>query len=168
MFGALLARDLSAIGSPFQVSSAGLLDWDEPADPDAARAMVAFGIDLSEHRSRPVADLDLSSFDLILTMTREHVRELVIREPDLLPVTFTAKSFARTLAAPRENALVGDVAERVRSLSADRPLAAMLGMSPDDDVADPYRLGQEAFNTIAEELSGLSRVISFGMRDLVD
>ena len=166
MFGALLGRDLAAIGAPFEVSSAGLLDWDQPADPSAVLAMAGHAIDISEHRSQPVASLDLSSNGLILTRTREHLREIVIDEPELFPDTFTAKAFARALGTPREDELPAGISARIRALSVGRPTSSMLGQSDEDDVADPYRLGQQEFDTTAAELAELSRVISLGLHSL--
>jgi protein-tyrosine phosphatase len=166
MFAGLLARDLAAIGSPFEVHSAGLLEWDEPVDPAAVAAMVAHGVDISGHRSRPVMSLDLSGFDLILTMTREHVREVVIGDPGLFPITFTAKSFARALGEPRSGALPADIRGRIRTLSEGRSPSTLLGQSPDDDVDDPYQLGQQAFDATSTELAELSSRISLGLRSL--
>lgn len=166
MFGALLGRDLGAIGAPFEVSSGGLLDWDEPADPSAIAAMAGYGLDISEHRSRPLASLDLSSFGLILTMTREHLREIVIDEPELFPVTFTAKAFARRLDMPHDGELPQGIPARIRALSAGRPTSSMLGQSDEDDVADPYRLGQQEFDAAASELAEVSRRISLGLHAL--
>jgi protein-tyrosine phosphatase len=166
MFSALLAHDLEAIGAPCTVASAGILEWDQPADPAAVTAMIGFGLDLSGHRSRPISSLDLAAFDLILTMTREHVREIVIGDPDLFPVTFTAKAFARALAGPQKVDRPEGISERIRALSAGRPASSMLGQSTADDVADPYRLGQQQFNISAAELAELSRNISLGLHAL--
>lgn len=166
MFAGLLRRDLTAISAPFEVSSAGLLDWDQPADPAAVMAMAGHAVDISEHRSRPVRSLDLSSYGLILTMTREHLREIVIDEPELFPVTFTAKSFARAFGAPREDDLPSGISARIRALGSGRSSSAMLGESPEDDVADPYQRGQQEFDATAAELAELSRVISLGLHSL--
>jgi protein-tyrosine-phosphatase len=166
MFGALLGRDLAAIGAPFEVSSGGLLEWDQPADPSAVAAVAGYGLDISDHRSRPLATLDMSSFGLILTMTREHLREIVIDESELFPVTFTAKAFARALDAHHDAELQGGISARIRALSAGRPTSSMLGQSTEDDVADPYQLGQQEFETTAAELADLARRISLGLHAL--
>jgi protein-tyrosine phosphatase len=166
MFGALLGRDLAAIGAPFEVSSGGLLEWDEPADPSAVAVLAGHGLDISDHRSRPLATLDMPSFGLILTMTREHLREIVIDEPELFPVTFTAKAFARALDISHDGELPEGISARIRALSAGRPTSSMLGQSTEDDVADPYRLGQQEFEATAAELADLSRRISLGLHAL--
>ncbi|NCY17062.1 MAG: low molecular weight phosphotyrosine protein phosphatase [Actinobacteria bacterium] len=164
MFEGLLRRDLGARGSLIEVESAGLLDRDEPADPEAVSTMAERGVDISGHRSRAVARLDLDGFDLILTMGREHLREIVIDQPELFPVTFTVKSFARALSAPRDRADRSGARDRIRSMSQGRSPSTMLGESPEDDVDDPYRLGRAAFEATATELSELSLRISSGLR----
>jgi protein-tyrosine phosphatase len=53
------------------VESAGALALpDQPALPVARQAGAALGVDLSDHLSQRVEDLNLSNFDLILTMER--------------------------------------------------------------------------------------------------
>ena len=167
MFEGFLRRDLGTQGSRTRVESAGLLDWDQPADPAAVTAMVAHGVDISAHRSRPLTQVDLEEVDLILTMTREHVREVVITHPDLLAITFTVKSFARVLGEPRRQALPSDIGGRIRALSEGRSPSTMLGRSSDDDVDDPYRLGQRAFDATAMELAELSQRIVAGLDQIV-
>jgi protein-tyrosine-phosphatase len=108
----------------------------------------------------------MSSFGLILTMTREHLREIVIDEPELFPVTFTAKAFARALDISHDGELPEGISARIRALSAGRPTSSMLGQSTEDDVADPYRLGQQEFEATAAELADLSRRISLGLHAL--
>ena len=159
MFGAFMRRDLLVQEAPFDVTTAGLLDWDQPADAAAVTAMAGYGVDISGHRSRPVAALDLTSFDLILTMTREHLRELVIAEPTVFPVTFTVKAFARALDAPAGAGGSGALAERIREISTSRTMASMMWHSIEDDVADPHRFGQQEFDATAGELADLSEVI---------
>ncbi len=166
MFGALLGRDLAVLGAPFEVSSVGLLEMNQMADPSAVAAMAGHGIDISGHRSRSVAAVEVPTFDLILTMTREHLREIVIVEPEMYPITFTVKAFARELSAPRDGTLPDGFRARIRVLSAGRPTSSMLGQSREDDVADPYQLGQQEFDTTAAELAELSRHISLGLRAL--
>ena len=160
MFGARLHRDLAALGAPFEVSSAGLLDWDQPADPGAVAAMAGLTIDITGHRSRPVSSLDLTDYELILTMTREHLREVVVDAPTVFPITFTAKAFARAVGAPSDEVRAGGLADQIRAISAERTTASMMGQSPDDDVADPYRLGQQEFDATAVELAELSALIA--------
>jgi protein-tyrosine-phosphatase len=80
----LLRRRLA--NEPFtaawRVESAGA--WavpDLPALPVARQAGAELGVDLSEHRSRCVEDLDLQNYDLILTMERGQRNILRVEHP---------------------------------------------------------------------------------------
>lgn len=48
-------------------------------------------IDLKEHRSHSIEEIELSKKDLIITMARKHSRVLVLRHPDLADKIFTLK-----------------------------------------------------------------------------
>lgn len=66
MAAALLARELAPHG--ITVQSAGFVGFNRPVPPEALAAAVRHGVDLSDHRSRPVtADL-VRSADLIVVM----------------------------------------------------------------------------------------------------
>lgn len=100
----LLQRDLSAVGVAASVSSAGRLRGDAPATGHAIDVVGELGLDLSAHRSRQLTAAIIAEADLILCMTREHVREVAVRGGggEVLTRTFTLKDFVRrTAASPR-------------------------------------------------------------------
>lgn len=53
--------------------------------------MEELNIDLSNHSSQNVEEVDLSQQDLIITMSRKHSRALVLDHPDLADKIFTLK-----------------------------------------------------------------------------
>jgi protein-tyrosine-phosphatase/NTP pyrophosphatase (non-canonical NTP hydrolase) len=120
---AIAARLLAERGLAVAVASAGLAAVaGRPADPRAAAAAAARGLDLGPHRSRPVEAVQAGPGTLWLTMTRDQAAELRSRlgpgsavEP-LLP-------FARSLGAH------------------DLP--------PGDDVADPFPRDERAYESVA-------------------
>jgi protein-tyrosine-phosphatase len=68
----------------WRIESAGT--WAPEGEPAAARTrqvLQAYGIDLSDHRSRPVSNALLASFNLILTMERGHKEALRAEFPAL-------------------------------------------------------------------------------------
>src|SRR5512139_571135 len=70
--------------SDWDVTSAGLQAVPGlPALPDVLEAAAQLGIDLSDHLSRPVEDLDLQAYDLILVMQQSHRDSLLQRHPGL-------------------------------------------------------------------------------------
>ena len=70
--------------SDWEVSSAGLGAVPQlPVLPDVLEAAGQLGIDLSDHRSRPVEDLKLLEYDLIIVMQQSHRVALLERHPEL-------------------------------------------------------------------------------------
>lgn len=71
--GAVRDRPASA----WTIESAGTAAGDgEPASTYAQTCMELRGLDLSNHRSRPVAELDLATYDRVLCMTSSHAAAL--------------------------------------------------------------------------------------------
>lgn len=166
MMEGLLRRDLGLLGVPVEVISGGLLDWDQPVDPQAAAVMAERGVDISGHRSRPVSTVDLHTVDLVITMTREHAREVVLGLPEVYPRVFTVKDFARRVDLEPSVEPGEDLRTRVSALSSGRALASLMGISEEDDVADPYGLTQLHFEATADALASLSERISMALRAL--
>lgn len=82
----LLRRRLAAdvFTAAWRVESAGV--WaqpDLPALSAARQAGAELGVDLSDHRSQRVDDLNLSHYDLILTMERGQRDLLRVEHPDI-------------------------------------------------------------------------------------
>jgi protein-tyrosine phosphatase len=76
------------------VDSAGTLGLEgERAAPEAVRALAEVGIDLSNHRSRGLVTSDLTSSDLILVMTREHLRDVIQRHAACAPRLHLLRAF---------------------------------------------------------------------------
>lgn len=76
-----------------QVRSAGLMVFGEvPANPKAVEVMARRGIDITEHRSKPLEFECCQSNTLILTMTKRHKAVLIQR--DLECDIYTIKEFA--------------------------------------------------------------------------
>ena len=77
------------------MSSAGLLTDGQPATDTAVDTLAERGIDIDEHRSRRISSDLLGRADLVVGMTREHVREAAVLRPDLYDRTFTLKELVR-------------------------------------------------------------------------
>jgi len=164
MAAALLARRLASEGVTADVSSQGVLPGGVVAAPEAAAAMSEVGIDLSGHRSRQLEPSELERADLVIGMTREHVREAVVLVPTLLERAFTLKELVRrgetTPRRPGES-----LHEWLAELARDRDVEDLLGASEADDVEDPMGKRPPAFRATAEELDDLmARLVSVGWR----
>ena len=66
------------------------------ANEKTEAVMSELNIDLSDHLSRGVEDIDLKKGDIILTMSRKHSRFLILEHPDLADNIFTLKEFSES------------------------------------------------------------------------
>lgn len=83
-----LAAETSLLAE-VQVLSAGVSAFPgDPASRNAVKAMKKVGLDLSDHRSRPLSGQLLEISDLILTMTSSHVDIIRCHNPDLSSQVF--------------------------------------------------------------------------------
>jgi protein-tyrosine phosphatase len=155
MAEALLRRSLAEAGQDVTVRSAGMLAGGEPPRPEVVSAMAGYGLDVSGHRSRRMTPEDLERADLTLAMARENLRHAVVTAPLAWPQSFTLRELVRrgTKIGPRApgESLAGWLARAHEG----RERAALLGDSPDDDVADPVGGPQHAYTETAAILSDL-------------
>ena len=159
MAQAMLTHNLGAVA---QVDSAGLLEPGLPPTPETVVAMRRYGLDVTWHRSRTVTAGQLRSADLVLAMTREHVRHVVVTEPSAWARTFTLKELLRRggQTGPRRSG--ESLADWLAHVHEGRERSALLGDSPADDVADPvggppraYALTVSELDRLLTELAGL-------------
>lgn len=152
---ALLAKRLEFFDSDISVDSVGLRYTGEPIPEVGLALMSQRGIDLAEHRSSGVTAKSIADADLILGMTREHVREIVGISPDAWSKTFTLKDFVRrtqAIAPPRRHQRFADWLGLV---GAGRTPQDVLGSSPDDEVSDPFGQRTKVWDRVIEDLDDL-------------
>jgi protein-tyrosine phosphatase len=131
----LLASRLDAAGVEAVVRSAGFFSPGERAVGLAIMVLNEYGLDLSDHRSYLVVPAILDSADLVITMTREHLRAVAVLSPGVWPRSFTLRELVRRAEAlPRRAQSLGTW---LGGLSGNRATEEMLGGSVLDDVADP-------------------------------
>jgi protein-tyrosine phosphatase len=135
--------------------SAGTLDLGEPSPPEVVAAAADLGADVSGHVGHRFTRDDLAQADLILGMAREHVREVVLAQPDVWLRTFTLPELVR-----RGNAIGGR--NRLESLNdwlgrahQGRRHADLLGKSSEDDVPDPIGGSRSEYRASANRIGGL-------------
>ena len=147
----------SGDGERWVVSSAGTTRVGALTDPSTSAVAAAAGLDLTGHRPR-VLDrhvLATDGADLVVTMTREHVRDVVALDPTAWPRTFTLKELARR-ASEQPPAAPDEAVERWRTrIAVDRRATAMMRPDPGDDVSDPYRRPLDAHEAMLREVTVL-------------
>lgn len=152
---ALLADRLNRRGIDAVVSSAGLLFSGRPATDHAVAVLAERGLDHSSHRSRVMDTGILESADLILAMTREHLREAAVLNPSTFDRTFTLKELVRRGESAGARAPDQPLSEWLAKIGAGRDRMEMLGRSGDDDVADPYGMERHDYERTCAEIEGL-------------
>ena len=149
----MLRARLAERGVDAEVVSAGAgrLPAGVPATADAVSEAAGRGLDLSSHRSRQLARDLISDADLILGMTRDHVRSVADLDPSALDRTFTLKDLVRRAAkrAPDQ-----PISEWVRLVAESRSPTDVLGIG-DDGIDDPIGKGPVAYGRCADELDAL-------------
>jgi protein-tyrosine phosphatase len=137
------------------VCSAGLLPGGFEVAPPALRRMRKYGVDLTAHRSVQVDAAQLSRAELIIGMTREHVRALVAEDPGLRTRCYTLKDFVRRAEQCVDQDIPGPLCLLLDVIDAQRPVEALLGRSRDDDVEDPMRRSPWVWAAVVTQLADL-------------
>ena len=137
---AFLSKRLADAGVVASVRSAGVMRTGLPVDELSVIVGRARGVDIAEHRPRRLttAILAQEGADLVITMTRAHVREVVALDPSAWERTFTLKELARLVR--RERSRRGRRRRRswVARFGAGRTVQDLLGADERDDIGDPY------------------------------
>ena len=151
----LAAAGLARVG----ISSAGTGSYNLPVDPEACAVALDRGVDISAHQPRQITPALLASKppNLILTMTREHLRAVVGIDRTLWPVTFTLGDLARRTAALTDDP--SSFSDWIKQAGAGRAGASMLVADPTDDIADPYGEGRAATVRAADQIEAAVRAL---------
>ena len=155
MAAALLQRYCDDLGVDAQVASAGVRAHDLEVDPDAVAVMAEVGLNISAHQPRPLDRELLSAADLVITMTRDHLRVAATTVPGLFRRSFTARELARRLTSSERFDL--------DDLNEGRSPRDLMGDDPTDDVADPYGRSLQLHRECAAELDEAMRVIAHAL-----
>ena len=154
----LLRHELAAEGINAEVSSGGLA---APlgARPDRRLRRVAgeLGVDVDEHRSRPVSVGDLREADLILTMTNEQTAQVLALDPSAAGrvTTLRAASWKARIVGGRPMPFaewVSRLASNVTDSEAVRPDAAY-------DIPDPMGGPMREYRVMGDEVHSLVQAL---------
>ncbi len=149
----------------FEVRSAGMEVVEGQAAPDDfVELAYVRGIDLRAHRPVPFGAELARGSQLVLTMTRDLLRGMVVSEPSVWPRSFTLRELLRrgtTTTPPREAETLSEWIARVH---AGRDRAELLGAAPDDDLRDPMvdasESNEEMFGELERATRGLARLLA--------
>ena len=144
-------------GARLSARSGSLVGAHGAMPPVGVTLMHELGLDLSGHRSLPVAPESLRDADLVLGMDREHVRELVSRSAGIQSKTFTLTEFVHRAehAAPRgRHQRLSDWLDQVGGDRGDDG-APPVGVA--DDIIDPYGQRPEVWRAVIAQLDDLTQ-----------
>ena len=132
----MLTRSLGT--SELSVASAGLRVRDDQVAPeDFLEVALARGVDLRAHRPVPFTKELGRSADVILTMTRELLRTMVVDLPEVWPRSFTLLELCRRGAMVAPAAGGETMAEWVARVHATRDRTELVSLDEVDDLRDP-------------------------------
>jgi protein-tyrosine phosphatase len=151
---AILRRDTD--GLPVRVESFGTMDLPSGhALSEALELAPGYDLDLTAHRSRPLAGHDLSAADLVIGFEPIHVATAVVSAHAQREHTFLITELVAGLEASRPPPENG-VAERARAAvrQADEARKAAPGAVP--EIADPMGGPSVGYRQTAEEVYSLT------------
>ena len=164
----MLQAGLDAVRSgAFLVGSAGThAVVGAPVQPISARIIESRGGRPDGFAARQLTPGMLRDKDIILTMTAGHRSDVVRLAPSALRRTFTIREFARMLnaleerdAGPAPDAGLVVWWKGLPARAAGVRHLVLVNDAADNDVADPYRLGPEAYERMEGDLVPAVRTI---------
>jgi protein-tyrosine phosphatase len=157
MTAGALAKRAAEAGLDVHVSSAGTRAVaGYPATPPTVEAARKVGLDLSGHVSGPLDPRAVGDADLVIALERRHVQEIVLHDPSAFSKTYTLKELVRRGTERGGRAPDQSVGEWLTVLHQGRRPTDLLGISRDDDVADPTGSKAADHRTTAEELDAMA------------
>lgn len=147
----LMRRALQGLGVNALVASAGLLPGGFATPSVGVRVAATDGLDLTRHLSVQVSARLVEVSDLILTMTREHAREIVALAPDAWPRVYPLKQFTALLSLvelPRR----ADFRDAAEMVGAARRVNSILGNPGQDAVEDPMGRPAQVWEAVMADL----------------
>lgn len=154
----MLDRALTAVHVPTRVSSAGMQVVEGQAAPDDfVEIALMRGIDLRSHRPVPFSAEAAGSCDLVLTMTRDLLRTMVLSAPPLWPRSFTLLELVRRGTTEVPPGRAEPLASWVARVHASRSRADLVRLDSVDDLRDPMVDASESNETMFGQLELATR-----------
>lgn len=145
----------------FEVRSAGTRAMvGSPIQPLSADIIRTYGGTPDGFAARQLTQKILREADLVLTMSSSHRGEVLQLDASLLKRTFTIREFARMVTALEERGDASPSDSNYAKLWRELPARAssvrhlvLAAEASDNDVADPYKRGPEAYQRMEDELA---------------
>jgi len=101
----------------------------------------------------------IQAADLVVGLTREHVRETVVAVPSSFPRTFTLREITRRGSHAGARGAADDLGAWLGRLHDGRLRADLMGDEPDDDVTDPMGGTLDDYRRMLADVAALTRTL---------
>lgn len=156
----LLRQQLGDAGrNDVRVLSAGTVGADVGPPRPLVQESRAFGIDLGTHVPRTVDPGMIQAADLVVGLTREHVRQTVLAVPSSYPRTFTLWEIVRRGLHTGPRGAGEDLGDWLARLHEGRLRTDLMDASPDDGVIDPLGGRRDDYRRMLTEVSSLTQTL---------
>jgi protein-tyrosine-phosphatase len=155
MAKALFRMRLQGRGCDAEVASAGSLTPGVEPPAEVVEVMAGYGIDISGHRSRILSPELVAQADLVATMTRQQLIELVAQAGSAWTRCFTLTDLVRRAEAVGPPGPDEPIEGWVRRLHSARSRTSLLSLDLSDDINDPMNGRRSAFARVADEIDDL-------------
>lgn len=155
MAKALFRSRLQELGCDAVVASAGSVAAGIEPPEEVVEVMAGYGIDITGHRSRMLSSELVAHADLVVTMTRQHLIEVVTEAGDAWTRCFTLADLVRRAETAGPPVAGESIPAWVRRLHGARARSSLLSLDLSDDINDPMSGRRPAFDRTAEEIDDL-------------
>jgi len=155
-----LAQRLAEFGpAGVTVESAGTSGTTLGVPPELAQEGAAFGMDLSAHVPRRMDASIITRADMVIGMTREHVRQVVLADPTSFTKSFTLREIVQRGKVNGHRRRHELLPEWLAHIGAGRRHVDLIGDSRTEDIPDPMGGNAEGFRRMLTELATLTRML---------
>ena len=156
----LLERELVAHGTNgVAVHSAGTRGASFGPPERLVKEAAAFDIDLEGHVPQVIDQAMVGEADLLIGMTREHVREVVLIQTSAFSRSFTLREIVRRGQEVGPRPPHEELASWLGRLHAGRQHIDLVGDAAIDDIADPMGGNADDYRAMLHDVSALSALL---------
>jgi protein-tyrosine phosphatase len=116
----------------------------------------SYGLSLGDHVPRKFDSGMIAGADLVIGMSREHVREVVLVDPSSFSKTFTLREIVRRGNEKGQRRTDESLEEWLARLHDGRRHADLIGDSGDDDIVDPMGGSSDDYRRMLKDVSALT------------
>ncbi len=152
---ALFEKHLEQAKPLVSVRSVGVKYTGEPTPSIGISLLAELGVELASNRSVKLTKELVDDADLILGMTRDHVRDIAQLSADAWPKTFTLKEFARRVEEAPARRRHQRLEDWLDVIGADREPYDLFSTDSDDDLMDPFGQRAKVWRQVINEVNEL-------------